>query len=224
MLTRLMLVVSVGCALWSFGSGLYLWGKAQLAQYLLERAWQQTRQDGRAGINSTYAPWPWADSRPLVKLSMPRLNQEFIVLAGSSGRNLAFAPAHVSGSALPGEVGVSVIGGHRDTHFASLRYLKMGDRLTLSKANGRVQRFRVTGFQVVDSRRTELLLEADRPVLALVACYPFDAISAGGPLRYLVFAEPESLEVDEPINAELLSLPKVITGSRTFQSVRPMMM
>jgi sortase A len=43
-------------------------------------------------------------------------------------------------------------------------------------------------MQVVDSRRQPLQLSGDG--LALVTCFPFDALTAGGPLRYVVIATP----------------------------------
>jgi len=41
---------------------------------------------------------------------------------------------------------------------------------------------------VVDSRNGSLVLDTDVAILTLVTCYPFDAASAGGPLRYVVTA------------------------------------
>jgi sortase A len=42
---------------------------------------------------------------------------------------------------------------------------------------------------VLDSRHDRLLIEADRPMLTLLTCYPFDAVLPGGPLRYVAIAE-----------------------------------
>ena len=42
---------------------------------------------------------------------------------------------------------------------------------------------------VVDSRRVRIEINADTPRLVLSTCYPFDALTAGGPLRYVVFAD-----------------------------------
>ena len=41
----------------------------------------------------------------------------------------------------------------------------------------------------MDSRRDVIPIEGDREELILVTCFPFDAIKAGGPLRYVVWAE-----------------------------------
>ncbi|HET7360128.1 MAG TPA: sortase, partial [Rhodanobacteraceae bacterium] len=81
-----------------------------------------------------------------------------------------------------------VISAHRDTQFAFLRELRVGDTLTLDDARG-LQRYRVVGMRVADSRRARPHA-AHAGALLLVTCYPFDAVLPGGPLRYVVEAWP----------------------------------
>lgn len=184
MATRLMMAGLMVFGGWQLSQGIYLKAKAELAQYLLEDAWIQM-QGGKA----SQQPWPWADTSPLVKLHFPALGQQFIVLEGASGRNLAFGPAHMSASVKPGHAGVSVIGGHRDTHFQMLQELMLGDAIHVEHSDGRQQHFTITNIQITDIRKSNILLDSETPTLALVSCYPFDALEAGGPLRYLVIAE-----------------------------------
>ena len=113
---------------------------------------------------------------------------DLIVLAGGSGRTLAFGPGHLGASALPGEIGNMVIAGHRDTHFAFLQEVRRGDRLGIESFGGATYVYEVTGLDVVDSRRGSLVLDTDVSALTLVTCYPFDALEPGGPLRYVVTA------------------------------------
>lgn len=174
----------VGLGLWQAGEAAAIHAKALLAQALLERAWARTVA-GEADVK----PWPWADTWPLAVLEAPRLGRRVIVLSGASGRTLAFGPGHVDGSALPGERGLSVIAGHRDTHFRFLERLRPGDEIRLRARDGARRSFRVTATQVVDSRDARLDPSGDRPGLVLVTCYPFDALRPGGPLRFVVFAE-----------------------------------
>lgn len=180
---RLAICFAVFTAIGMLASGFWIPAKAGLAQILLERAWAATRS-GRDDAR----PWPWADTVPIARLSIPRLNVSWIVLSGASGRNLAFAPAHLDGSALPGEAGVVVIAGHRDTHFERLGELEPGMEILLENGLGEISRYTVTGSEIVDSRTARLRLDAESPVLVLTTCYPFDALTAGGPLRYLVEA------------------------------------
>jgi sortase A len=164
----------------------WIHAKASLAQALIGAAWRREQ----AGSRSTQ-PWPWADTRPLAQLTFGEGAdaRTFMVLEGSSGRNLAFGPAHDSASVVPGEPGNSVIEGHRDTHFALLRDVKVGDTLHLETIAKRNVKFMVTDIQVVDSRRTRISLHADSPRMTLVTCYPFDAVAPGGPLRLIVTAD-----------------------------------
>ena len=170
--------------------------KAWAAQLLIDAAWRRERTDSRV-----VAPWPWADTRPVAKLTWGngRSAPTFFVLEGSSGRNLAFGPVHDAASVVPGAIGNSVIEGHRDTHFKILRTAKPGDRLTLESLDGSKSVFVVTDVRIADGRRTRILLDADVARLTLATCYPFDAVNPGGPLRWVVTAE----RVSSPVPATM---------------------
>jgi sortase A len=168
----------------SFGGGSYIYAKAQLAQWLLHAAWNETQQTG-----APVKPWPWADTHPVARLVAPAQDADVLVLAGASGRTLAFGPGHLDGSALPGDPGNAVITAHRDTHFRFLRAINPGDELVVERAGGGSRHFRIRGAYVVDYRELELPRDTTVPTLTLVTCYPFDALNPGGPLRYVVVAE-----------------------------------
>jgi LPXTG-site transpeptidase (sortase) family protein len=87
--------------------------------------------------------------------------------------------------------GHSVLSGHRDTHVRFLQDLAPGTRLRIQKTDGRWRTYRVGSSAVIDAGEARLALDTGRPVVTLVTCYPFDAITPGGPLRYLVVAEAE---------------------------------
>lgn len=176
---------------WQLGAAGYIHAKAWLAQVLLSHAWAETvagrAHDGdRAG--EIERPWPWADTGPIARIRVPDLGVDEIVLAGASGRTLAFGPGHLDQTAMPGEAGHSVISGHRDTHFAFLADLAPDMKLEVQRADGSWRRYEVRDSAVIDSRTARLSLAADRPALTLVTCWPFDAIDPGGPLRYAVYA------------------------------------
>lgn len=158
--------------------------KAVLAQELLASSWHQSKLDG-----SSHRPWPWADTHPVARLEQPRLGVSQVVLAGDSGRPLAFGPGWAESSAKPGSrSGTVVISGHRDTHFSWLRDLRDGDTVRLEHAGGE-RDYRVVGTEVVDSR-THRLDAGGGDSLVLVTCWPFDATAARGPMRYLVTLAP----------------------------------
>jgi sortase A len=180
--------VVVSCLLclgfWQFGHGAYIPAKAWVAQELMHRAWRRAENG-----DERPAPWPWADTWPVAKLSAKGGDIELIVLAGGSGRTLAFGPGHLSASALPGGFGNSVIAGHRDTHFQFLQVLKVGESLLFEMPDGRNHLYRISSLDVVDSRRGSIVLDTDQAMLSLVTCYPFNAVNAGTPMRYVVSAE-----------------------------------
>lgn len=157
--------------------------KAELAQHLLERAWLRTQ----AGEDNA-RPWPWADTRPVAVLEVPRLDIREVVLEGSSGRNLAFGPTLVNTNAIEHSAD-RVLSGHRDTHFGFLRDLESGDLLRLRTSAG-IQDYRVKWQETVDARKQPLVIDDNMARLTLLTCYPFDAPTAGGPLRRVVTALP----------------------------------
>ncbi|MGI9272440.1 MAG: class GN sortase [Woeseiaceae bacterium] len=169
---------------WQFGQGAYIPAKAWMAQELMQRAWNR----GAAGAEQP-APWPWADTWPVARLSAKSGEIELIVLAGGSGRTLAFGPGHLSASALPGKTGNAVIAGHRDTHFSFLRDVEIGESLVIETVSGTKHLYKVIGIDVVDSRGGSLVLDTNEAFLSLVTCYPFEAIDPGGPMRYVVTAK-----------------------------------
>lgn len=156
--------------------------KAFAAQVLINAAWDRTQ---RGAVHAR--PWPWADTAPVARMTF-KDEDTLVVLEGSSGRNLAFAPSHDAASVLPGESGNSVISAHRDTHFRELEHARAGDRINVERADGQRFLFSVTDVRVADSRTMRIALDDDEARLTLVTCYPFDAISPGGPLRFVVTA------------------------------------
>jgi sortase A len=176
------------CGMWFIGQGTYIHAKAILAQFLLETAWAETLNGDKE-----VKPWPWADTWPICRLDVPALGISRIVLAGAGGSSLAFGPGHLFGSAAPGTGGNSVIAGHRDTHFRFLDDLTIGHRLDMQTMAGAVEHYEITTIMIVHESETYLLENTGGPTITLIACYPFDAIQAGGPLRYVVVAKPEKI-------------------------------
>lgn len=170
--------------LWQIGQGSWIYIKAELAQYLLEQAWARTV---KGELNAK--PWPWADTWPTARLQLPQYGVDLIVLSGASGRTLAFGPGHVSSSAPPGEGGTTIFSGHRDTHFRFLERVKEGDQIIVQRSNGNSLQYIIRAINIVEARSTKVLHDRTQSNLVLITCYPFNAITPGGPLRYVVTAE-----------------------------------
>ncbi len=162
-------------ALMAIAFGAWIPIKAQLAQILLRIAWQRHAK-----------PWPWADTHPVARMVIG--DEDFIVLEGANGRALAFAPGHLEHTPLPGERGNCVISAHRDTHFAALRNAQLGDAIRVQRAGGDWIAYTIVAQRIVDKRDVWVTRSTSDTTLTLVTCYPFDAIVAGGPQRYVVVA------------------------------------
>ncbi|WP_299076107.1 class GN sortase [uncultured Paraglaciecola sp.] len=181
------LLLSLLLGIYQFSGGLYIFAKAQLAQYLIADAWHKSLQSGEQ-----HQPWPWADTHPIAELTINDRN--WYVLAGASGRNLAFAPSHVSATPLPGEAGNSVIAGHRDTQFNSLKKLQIGATINV-KTRDSEQQFKVTMLRIAHQSQVEYMqtntsdpFESEPSSLTLITCYPFDSMLPDPTHRYVVTA------------------------------------
>jgi len=180
------LALAAGAALLLAQAGI-MSAKAQLAPVLLARSFD------RALAGETDArPWPWADMVPVARLKAPGAERSWIVVSEAGGEALAFSPAHMAATPPPGEPGVSVIAAHRDTHFAGLGALQPGDHLEVTRTDGTRARFVMTGSEVVRHDASGIHPhDGGPPRLALVTCWPFDAVTPG-PLRYVAWFQSEA--------------------------------
>ena len=173
--------------LWHVSASGYMLSKSWLSQILIKLAWQQTLLD-----KQQHKPWSWADTFPVASLQVPRLAVSSYVLEGSSGRNLAFSATHLSQSGMPGQQKTTVISGHNDSHFGYLQQLLIGDEILLTTVENNIKKissYRVSSTQIVDSKKHQLKI-FNRDELLLTTCYPFDSLTAGGHLRYVIHAIP----------------------------------
>ncbi|WP_457576827.1 class GN sortase [Desulfomarina sp.] len=184
--TAIFFIVSVGCCILGLtllSLGGWIRVKAVVAGYLLNRSWETSLESGRP-----VRPWPWADSWPVGRLRTPDGKIDLVILEGDSGEVLAFGPGHVGGSGRVAGNGHCILAGHRDTVFSFLQYLKKNDVLILQGLDGSVKHYSVRSFLIKKANELFFDGEADNR-LTLITCYPFSAVSPGGDLRYLVFAE-----------------------------------
>ena len=165
-----------------FGHGGYIHAKALLAQVLLDRAFSRS-----IATHHPVKPWSWADTWPVARIAVKRLNASAIALAGSSGQALAFGPGHVELTADAGERGVAVYSAHRDTHFRFLRNVVVGDEIDVTRSDGRTFRYRADATAVVAYDRSGIDPFSNGHELVLSTCWPFDALTPG-PERYILHA------------------------------------
>jgi sortase A len=88
----------------------------------------------------------------------------------------------------PGDPGLAVIAAHRDSHFRFLKDIRIGDRISVTRRDGATIVFAISETRIVDANHSGLSFGADRPMLALVTCFPFDALKHG-PKRFVAIGE-----------------------------------
>jgi len=177
----IMLITGIGL----LGQGSYIQAKAWLAQYLIDQAWQQALTTPAQQVK----PWFYADSYVTAQLNWPSQKQTLTILAGASGRNLAFAPSHFLPSGELGSERGVLIAGHNDTHFAFLQKVRVGEQFSLQTQNGEIEQYQVRGIDVIHQSQDDFLKQAS---LYLLTCYPFNSLVPGTELRLLVAADKVS--------------------------------
>ncbi len=173
----LITVILAGCLI---GSAMTVLPRAEdrVAAYLVERAWLRAQAGELAA-----RPWPWLDSMPVARLSLPRLGQDLVVLRGTAGSVLAHAPGWHDGSVRPGAEGISYITAYSDLHFGWLRNVQPGDTLQLQQPAAPVLTYIVDDIIFTHEPEITLGEMVDGRVLLLSTSY---AATGPGPDLYLV--------------------------------------
>lgn len=200
--STVIIAILFSISLWQLAAAGWIQGKAIVAQQLLKTSWNRTLNDTvKPGIDEqgtardktvTHKPWLWADTWPVAKLLVPRHGIEQIILAGDSGSSLAFGPGLSLAGAAPDTPGTTLISGHRDTHFRFLSDIELNETLYLQTTK-QTERYQVYALRIVDSKSYKIPSSAVDQTLILATCYPFDSITSGGTLRYLIFASKQSI-------------------------------
>lgn len=151
-------------------------------QKRLEHEWEQ--QNVSQPHQSAKNP---ARQDGLIRVSIPKINLDAIVLDGTTRKQLKNGPGRVLGTALPGESGNAVITAHRDTFFRHIYELNKGD-IILVQRNGETMRFEVTGKKIVEPDDLSVLKQSDDSRLTLITCYPIYYIGPA-PQRLAVFSK-----------------------------------
>jgi len=148
---------------------------------------------------------------PLAALSIPRVHLSAIVLQGSDRATLLRGPGHLEHTAFPGEIGNAVIAGHRDSFFAPLRDIRIGDDITLATQGARFH-YRVAWVRVVHPNDVSVLEATEQPALTLITCYPFWVLGRA-PDRFIVRAvRVDALDTGNTLDAQESSTSHVTTA------------
>jgi sortase A len=118
----------------------------------------------------------YADEPQVVigQILIPKLGLDVPLNQGISLRSIDRGPSHWPGTALPGQVGNTVIAGHRVTHSKPFRHIDSlvpGDEIVFV-VNGVRSVYHVTGNEVVTPDRTDIVNQTPDPIATLFACHP----------------------------------------------------
>ncbi|MHB8064630.1 MAG: class D sortase [Ruminiclostridium sp.] len=127
-----------------------------------------------------------AEGDNIGSLSIPVLKQELPIRQGTGADELKKGVGHFTQSVLPGEEDNCVLSGYRDTVFAELVKLKIGDQLIVQTSAG-TYTYEINNIRIVDKDDKTVILPADHAVLTLSTCYPFYVVD-NAPNRYILTA------------------------------------
>jgi sortase A len=132
------------------------------------------------------APSP-KEGAKIGSLSIPVLKQSWPIIQGTGTNDLKKGVGHFIQSVLPGAKDNCVLSGHRDTVFAKLGKVKIGDRLIVQTAAG-TYTYEVKRIRIVGANDRTVIVHTDHAVLTVTTCYPFHFIGSA-PDRYIVSAD-----------------------------------
>ena len=147
-----------------------------------------------SGVVPEPAPAP---GEALGRIVIPKAEVDWIVSEGITPEDLRNGPGHVIGSAMPGQVGNTVISGHRTTNgapFYHLDLLEPGDTIVVKSVIGE-HTYEVVETRIVEPSETWVATQWSGSWLTLTTCTPRFSSSN----RLIVFARL----IDGP-NAEVI--------------------
>ncbi|WP_420848588.1 class E sortase [Protofrankia coriariae] len=128
----------------------------------LSRQWASAAPTVGPGTSSGSRPAAPTPGDAVAVLHIPRFGSGYapVVVEGVSASALREGPGHYPGTAWPGDVGNFVVSGHRTTYgrpFNRLDELRIGEPVVV-EVRDRYFIYRVTGSDVVDPTRTDVIL------------------------------------------------------------------
>lgn len=151
-------------------------------QHRLAKEWEQQN-----GVTTTQVGRTEVVADGLTKVTIPKINLDAVVVEGTGHRQLLLGPGHMSETPAPGEIGNSVITGHRDTFFRHIYELNKGDQIEVRR-NGKLFTYEVTGKKVVQPEDIWVIKQTKDKQLTLITCYPTYYIGPA-PERLVVFSK-----------------------------------
>jgi len=120
-------------------------------------------------------PIPTPGVQQAVRIQIPTINVDAPVVQGDGWEQLKKGVAQHIGTPDPGENGNIVLSAHDDIFgeiFRNLDRLQPGDTVVLS-TNQRHYTYIVTGTQIVEPTRVDVMNPTPNAVVTLISCYPY---------------------------------------------------
>ena len=156
-----------------------------------------------------------APGTPVAVLNIPEIGLNAVVFEGTSGQVLEQGPGHLRYTAMPGQVGISVIFGRRTAFggpFSRLPALHIGDTFSVTTGQG------VSHYRVIDQRRANdprpplptagqgqlIMTTADGPKLAPSGVVSVDAnlISKANPAPSMPLTNASMAAGEQPLGTD----------------------
>ncbi len=120
-------------------------------------------------------------------LSIPKIGVKMTMYEGIRLTTLDYGPGHWPGTALPGQIGNVVVGGHRTSKhrvFRNVDQLVAGDEIIFTDANG-THVYLVSRVEVVNPTDIWIIDPTETATVTLFACHPPGSTAQ----RIVVFAD-----------------------------------
>jgi sortase A len=114
------------------------------------------------------------DNPPIGRIAIAKIGLDAVLHEGIRLTTLDRGPGHWPGSAMPGELGNVVVGGHRTSRGAEFRHLDQllpGDEMVLTSDTGS-HTYVVTGTEIVGPEALWITDPTDSATATLFACHP----------------------------------------------------
>ncbi len=123
----------------------------------------------------------------LTRISVPKIDLDSVIVEGTNHKSLLLGPGHLKNTPAPGDLGNSVVTGHRDTFFRHIHELEKGDSVVVQR-EGKTFTYEVTGKKVVEPDDLSVIRPVNDRQLTLITCYPTYYIGPA-PKRLVVFSK-----------------------------------
>jgi sortase A len=120
-------------------------------------------------------PIPTPGPQQAIRIQIPAIRIDAPVVQGDGWEQLKKGVAQAIGTANPGENGNIVLSAHNDIfgeYFRDLDKLKPGDQV-LVYSNQRSFTYIITGSEIVEKDRVDVMAPTTQPVVTLISCYPY---------------------------------------------------